>query len=407
MFTLRSSALLFCLLPIWARGEILSLPTSISVGNGVEVMPHFHTRLVTGSTTGDAEAMATAHHDPAVEGFTLQSIEPGLSVRLNENVNTFVTGGIRWDDAEGWINEFEEGMLVWKNLPGGFDVRAGQFFNKFGINNFRHQHGWDFVTQHLALGRFLGLEGLVTQGAEVQWNLPVKSITTRSILTASYGHAPSSDHAHGDEHHEEGEEEEHHEGETEEEHAEHAGEEIDGDAFGGNFLTVNWTNEWRNVDQHVYRGGLSAAFGENRLGADSLVLGIHGSYTWRENGLEPGGRALRWENEGLWRQIETDEATYEELGAVSSVVYSHIPSGGGQLDTALRVEWVQGLVAAELDERFRITTGLTYWFKELRPTNTSNTSVRLQYSFDDSSARGQDHSIWLQVGFDWGRMELR
>ncbi len=68
--------------------------------------------------------------------------------------------------------EVEEAYLTTLALPGGLQVKAGQFFAPFGRLNVQHPHAWDFADQPVVNGRMFGPDGLRGLGAQLSWLLP-------------------------------------------------------------------------------------------------------------------------------------------------------------------------------------------------------------------------------------------
>ena len=162
---------------------------------------------------------------------------------------------------------------------------------------------------------------------------------------------------------------------------------------------------YRSSDFHTVTAGLSATGGTNGFGRQTRVLGLDAEYLWRENGLEPGGRAFRWRNELLWRSvqafsehdeagvIETHRDTYEEWG-----FYTHaIHTWNDRLDTGLRIGWVGGVDDFGLDERVRISPTVAWWFDDGR-----RVGVRAQYNYDSIAGGGDEHSLWLRFNMSLG-----
>ena len=85
----------------------------------------------------------------------------------------------------------EEAYGSLRDLPGGFEIRGGRFFNRLTQQNQRHLHAWDFVDASLLIGTFLSDENLATDGVEVNWVGKTGSLTTG--LTASFGQAVVED----------------------------------------------------------------------------------------------------------------------------------------------------------------------------------------------------------------------
>ena len=406
----------FLSVPVLAGGELSSAgPAAPREGAFPDwISPHFHAFGVAGNSTADPAALASGHHDPQRDGFNFnQGLEGGFSLRAGEWLEAFTTGILAYDSAESeWNPEMEEAFGKIKNISGGFELRGGRYLNRFGRQNALHPHGYDFVDQNLVNGLFLGDDGLATDGGEISW-LPPTPFT--SVLSVSYGKLrPGDDHGHE------------HGGDDGEEEYEF---EAEGANFAGNPLTARYLARGNRNDFHQFAGGVSWARGKNGFARDTQVFGVDFEYQWRENGLEAGGRAFRWNNEVFVRQVEArsghlpgeesaeeeehDEHGHDEheehgetardadlhqTGFASSVVYTAHP----RVDLGLRAEWAQGLDGSDQGERWRLSPAVTF-----RPDRGRHTQLRLQYNFDHRETEGADHSVWLQFGFNFGGSEVR
>ncbi|MCU0777301.1 MAG: hypothetical protein MUF86_06495 [Akkermansiaceae bacterium] len=361
---------------------------------GDVLFPNLHLHGVGGFTTGDAEELASGGHDPQRQAFSAQAIEPGVSLRT-KYLEGFANY-LGFQDAEGeWDGEWEEAFGKIVNIPGGFELKGGQYLSRFGALNDKHLHAWDFVDTEMVLGRFLGEDGLLLQGGELGWLLPLGTDPAWvSVATLGYGNARSHEHEHG---HEEGEEEFPHEGEE--------------SALADDVWTARLMTRYRFDDFHTVTAGFSYAAGTNGFERDTDVIGFDAEYLWRENGLEPGGRAFRWRNELLWRDVdaysEHDEdedgvideiysGTYQEWGFYTHAIYSW----NDRLDTGLRLGWVEGVDDFGQDERFRISPAATWWFDEGR-----RVGLRAQYNFDSIASSDDEHSLWFQLSIALGSSE--
>ena len=386
--------------PNWLTGEGVSL--------GGVLFPHFHFQSVYGGTTAD-ELPEIGHHDPRADGWTIQGFEFGTSARVNDYLEGFGTMHLFYDkESEEWNHEFEEWFGKIKNLPGGFELRGGRYLNRFGLQNSTHLHGWDYVDSSLVNGRFLGDDGLYTIGGEVSWKLPVSWTSQLDVSVGVLPEREEHEHAHGEE----------------EEHL----YEAEGALFDDTLVTANWTNQFNYNDFHQFRAGVSGAWGDNVWGRLSQVYGVHFQYEWRENGFEAGGRYLRWRTEAMLRTFgaisghlpgeeeeahaeehehegeeheheeEIRRADLDEVGLYSTVAYG-LDNG---LEFGLRGEYVSGIAEAGLDERYRISPAVTYYLNRNRTVY-----FRAQYNYDHSNDFGNEHSIWGQIGINWGGPEVR
>jgi hypothetical protein len=379
--------------PHWLTGRDASL--------GGVLFPHFHFQSVYGSTTAD-ELPEIGHHDPREDGWTIQGFEAGVSARFTDYFEAYGNIHVFYDnETEQWDHQFEEWFGKIKNLPGGFELRGGSYLNRFGFHNATHLHGWDFVDSSLVNGRFLGDDGLYTIGGEVSWKVPVP---WASMLSVSVGVPP----------------------EAEEHHHEYDGVEPEFEAggalFDDLFVVANWTNNFDYDDFHQFRAGASGVWGENKWGRTSQIYGAHFEYQWRQNGYESGGCYFRWRTEAMLRSFgalsgplpgeenedhadhagEHDESprsgSLDEFGLYSTIAYGF--NNGFEL--GLRGEFVSGIARAGLDERYRASPAVTYYLNKQRTMY-----LRAQYNYDHSSDFGSEHSVWAQIGINWGSPEVR
>ncbi|GAA5135479.1 hypothetical protein GCM10023213_08850 [Prosthecobacter algae] len=363
--------------------------TGLDVSLAGKIFPHIHMDTAFGTASTEQEELRTGHHDPEErDAVTFQNIEFSLSGRLDEYNEFFityaaaVTGG-RIDPI------FEEVFWKFKNLPGGFEVRGGRVYNRFGIQNTYHPHGFDWIDQYLVNTRILGEDSMTTIGAEITWLAPVP---WTSQFDVALGVAPKGEDDHGHEHEDEGE-------------ARYATEE----AFFGEdefMLVANWTNVYNYNDFHQFRGGISGAWADNVSGYRTSIYGVHAEYQWRENGFDPGGRYFRVRSEAMFNRFKVEDElvegrnpeTQQDFGAYLSLLYG-LPNN---LELGLRGEYVAGNADTAQDSRFRVSPGVTWYANDARTLR-----FRLQYNYDNSNERGTDHAVWAQVSFAWGGPEVR
>ena len=428
---------------------LLGGPQQGGLGLGGIFFPHLHVNQAYGGSSADhLSDLITGAHDPNADGWTLQGIEAEASFRFNEYVEGFTGHHIYWDQLGGWDYEHDESFIKFKNLPGGFELRGGQYFNRFGFHNAMHLHGMDFIDNFLVSGRFLGDHNLTTLGGEVTWNLPVP---WQSALSVSVGKAREDDHDHA------------HGG-----HGSHGADaefEAEGALFNDVVVTANWTNLHQINDFHRLRFGLSGAFGDNAFGRSTQVYGSHFEYEWRQNGLEPGGNYFRWRTEAMIRSFgaisghlpgeahddhdddghdehedehahhdeheddHQDEHGHEEheddhhdehddhdadheeqrrrrnfseFGIYTYALYGMQTGFAGPLEIGLRGDYVTGISDAGLDERFRLSPSARLFLNK-----AATVAVGVQYNWDRLANSRDEHSVWTQLSFDWGGPEVR
>lgn len=124
-----------------------------------------------------AERLERGDHDPQQRGFSLRNAELTLDGAVDPYLQGFGNIALKVDEENETEIELEEAYLLTTALPGGLQLKAGQFFAEFGRQNTQHPHAWAFVDQPLALNRAFGGEGLRNVGARVSWLAPTPFYT--------------------------------------------------------------------------------------------------------------------------------------------------------------------------------------------------------------------------------------
>ncbi len=348
-----------------------------------------HARVSYGGSTGELSELATFGHDPNQE-LAVQGFEVSASLRLNDHIQGYTSVNIFRDLEDELDAEFEEGFLKLADLPGGFELRGGRRLHRFGQQNAVHLHGWDFVDSNLVTSTFLGEEGLLSDGGDITW---IWEGPVTSAFTFEVGEAVTE---------EEGEE-----GEEEEEGG------IEEAFFARTVYSARWLVRWDVNDFHRHQWGLNFGFGENGYGRDTFVYSADYYYTYRSNGFETGGYDLTVGGEIYYREVEVededsgfrDEA--DHLGAVASATVAW--SNGWE--AGLRYDWLEGEESGpvggdavfSLGERHRVSANVG---KRIHIAEDFSALTRVQVNFDDLDD-GDEQSIFLQVGLDWGGPEVR
>lgn len=357
--------------------------TGSNVSLAGKLFPHVHILSAVGTASRDPEDLRVGHHDPVRrDGWTLQDLEVGLSGRLDDHNEFFIVYGTSAGADDQLESEFEEAFWKLKNLPGGFELRGGIFFNRFGIQNTYHPHSYDWADQYLMSGRLLGDDPLRMMGGEVSWRAPVPWV---SQFDLAWGEAPK------------------HEDEEEPFGGQYNPEESH---FANRFGTANWTNVYNLNDFHQFRAGVAGAWGTNHANYQTSIFGAHAEYQWRENGFDPGGRYFRVRSEAMFNRFKVEDelgidpnpVTQQDAGFYLSALFG-LPNN---LEFGARTEFVAGNGETQRDARFRFSPGVTWYANATRTL-----LVRVQYNYDHSNVLGTDHSVWAQFGFNWGGREVR
>jgi hypothetical protein len=85
-----------------------------------------------------------------------------------------------------WTTEVEEGYLTWQNPFGlkNLSAKFGKVRTPFGKLNPLHPHQWRFVDQPSVISAFLGPDGLNSDGAMLQYLIPIRSVFANLELGA-------------------------------------------------------------------------------------------------------------------------------------------------------------------------------------------------------------------------------
>jgi len=117
------------------------------------------------SATGIVAAIAT---DQDREAFERGEFELDLQANLDPYSRMRWTIGFK-EDGEV---EIEEAYLRYSALPGGLELTAGRFRQRFGVLNQQHLHALPQTSYPLALAVVFGDEGLGQTGLSANWLLP-------------------------------------------------------------------------------------------------------------------------------------------------------------------------------------------------------------------------------------------
>lgn len=100
-------------------------------------------------------------------GFNLNYAELSLYAPVDPYFDLYATIPFSEDGVE-----VEEAYAVTRGLPFGFQFKVGKFRSSFGRLNAQHPHAWDFANQPVVNKVFLGDDGLVEKGVQLNWLAP-------------------------------------------------------------------------------------------------------------------------------------------------------------------------------------------------------------------------------------------
>ena len=338
------------------------------------IEPRLHLRATIGDTELENSELAHGAHDPNQSGFSIPALSLGADIYYGENIAGFTEGILSWNDEDQWNAELEELYVKFLHLPGGLELKAGRLLAAVGTQNSIHNHAWKFADADLGNVRFLGEDGLIIEGVELIWMVPTHW-NDRWVI--SFGDTMKHEH-----------EEEGEEIESDHNHSEEAEEALwDKNILSARYEAIFWPSDTR---QFIY--GVSYVTGENFMEKSAQLYGFDFTYTWRED--KPQGKQFTWRNDAMLRKVSTEEGSFEETAFSSAALYRFKP----EWEVGLRYNYLEGVKDPKLPERHRISPSLShYFFLSKIPS-----MARVQYNYDHSDERGDDHSIWLQFGFEWG-----
>lgn len=328
-------------------------------------------------------------HDPNKMGFTVQNIELSIGATVDPYLDA-QTNIIFLIDADGeTVVELEEAFFTTRSLPGGLQVKGGQYFTEFGRQNKQHPHTWAFADQPVVLSRFFGGDGLRSQGVRASWLMPIDWYSefyfgmqnARGETVTSFLNAP--------------------------------GEDIGGHTLidrsarssGDLLYSARWLNGIDISDTLSMNLGVSGLWGPNASGTttDTQILGADLYLKWQPASSQRGYPFIAWHTEVLQRRYEAGDpgdATREILkdwGLFTQALWGFKPGWVA----GLRWEYATADGDTETDPlrdtRKRLSPNVTWYPSEY-------SKVRLQYNRDwtEHLADKTADSVWLQMEFSLG-----
>ncbi|MDH5446210.1 MAG: TonB-dependent receptor [Gammaproteobacteria bacterium] len=344
-----------------------------------------------GASNADNKELAKLQgggHDPNKNGFTVQNVELSLSGTVDPMFDA-QANIIMLIDAEGeTVVELEEAFFLTRAMPGGLQLKGGQYYTEFGRRNVQHPHTWSFADQPVILSRLFGGDGLRSQGVRLAWLMPTnwysefylgmqnaKGETVSSFLSAE-------------------------------------GEEVGGHTLiareargsGDLLYSARWLNGFDLSDNLSMNLGLSGLRGPNASGytTETQIYGADLYLKWQGTGAR-GFPFVAWHTEYLQREYEAadpwqaNHETLRDKGMFSQITWGFTP--GWVLGLRYETASASGDTSTDplRDNRSRISPNITWYPSEY-------SKIRLQYNRDKAEHFKEDtaQSLWLQVEFSLG-----
>ena len=338
---------------------------------------------------------ATSEHDPQ-QDYQINPVELHIDSEIGENISGLFYGVALQDEDDNWETAIEEIKLTYA-INDTLSIGGGQFLNRFGFQNKKHLHMWDFVNQNLQNSRILSEGELITRGVEFdykpnsRWSFNVAAGKAR-LHDHDHGHHGDHDD-HGEEHHDDHEGEDHDDHE-EDHHGEHEDHHMDADGINiSDWIASSDVRYYLDDDQTLMISG-ALAVGENEFGTKTWAYGAGIQKLWgghdHGNGLEFCQGATKLKAEAIGRSAEVkhedgDSDDVSDWGFSAAIYY-----GLDEMTTiSARQEYVSALEELELEDRHRTSFALSRNISD-------NILARVQYDYNRSDSLEDNHSLWLQ-----------
>lgn len=285
--------------------------------------------------------------------FDAEEFEVDLQAALDPFSRMRLTLALHGEEAE-----IEEGWVQYSALPGGLDLLAGRFRQRFGALNRQHLHALPQTDYPLPLQLYLGDEGLAQTGVSLTWLLP-KPWADANELTLEI--------TDGD------------------------GEAFAGEDFEQLSLLAHVKNFWDLSNAAYLELGLSGVAGEGPEGDLRRIYGADLTYHWqpparaRYRELTWRSEVLRSERESLDPSLGTVSAwgayTYLE-GLVRQNLYLGIRLDGAEHPDApsSRIWGVAPYITWWQSEFVRLRTELRHQEDELLDTDDNQLVLQLSWA---------------------------
>ncbi|MCP4132920.1 MAG: hypothetical protein GY754_18290 [bacterium] len=109
------------------------------------------------------------------------AVDAGIVPYFNFFFDMKLLTSVADDNTVEFGAEVEELYVKTIAIPYGFSFKMGRFLSSFGGSNVDHAHSWDFYERPLAYNALFGNRGLLENGIQLAWRLPVSFIITLGL----------------------------------------------------------------------------------------------------------------------------------------------------------------------------------------------------------------------------------
>ncbi len=293
--------------------------------------------------------------DPNRNKLFLDEIELAIQGYLYPDIwANFIVALHRENDGDYDV-DVEEGYIEFQTLPliDGLSLRAGRQLIGFGKINPVHAHHWNYVDRPLVLDGYLGDHGLIGQGANFSYLMPLPFFAQ---LDLGAWHVDEGGHGHNGHHH--------------------------GALKDETYSTRLWSSFALSSDQEL-EIGLSGLKSYEDHGDRAIIGGADFTYRYLGEGL----RRFLYQSEFLHWTRKRSGGDVNRWG-----FYQHLNYRFDKYwDVGLRYDWLQE--PSRTKEVNQSVSGI------LTRSLTETTKLRLQYQ---NAPRRDNHTVFLQAIFGLG-----
>lgn len=253
----------------------------------------------------------------------------------------------------------EEGYVTYSALPGGLELMAGRFKQRFGALNRQHLHALPQTEYPLVYRTVFGDEGLAQTGLSFSWLLP-KPWATANEITFELTNAENE-------------------------------EAFSGEDFDDFAALLKIKNYWDLSAATWFELGLSGVTGKTAWGGDSRVFGTDLTLHW-----QPPSRAkyreITWRNEFLLSEREDPFGVEHEAWGGYSYLEGLLRRN---LYAGVRYDFAEDPLAPD-ESSWGVVPYLTWWQSEY-------VRLRAEYGYFENDETGEsDDTFTLQLVWSAG-----